>query len=129
MKTNPLTALICIALLQTACIQGDKMRMGPNSYAPTNPESVAVLWEAPNRSYEEIGIVSAQGGMGASDTGMIRKLRQAAADLGADAVIVMREGSTPIGSAAGLGEGGTWGAGAFAYQSPKNMGRAIKYRQ
>lgn len=102
-----------------------------------------VLWEMPAQgSYEEIGMCSVLGGAAfiTSDVDMFNKLRKSAADLGADAVIVKREGSTraAFGSASG-GSSASWdqtggsAAGGFSagYASndyPRNFGIAIKWK-
>lgn len=74
------------------------------------------------------------------ETDMLRKLQKSAADLGADAVIVMREGATRasmvaggggasgVANAYGASYGSGWGMGGASHDYPRNLGRAIKYR-
>ena len=80
-----------------------------------------------------------------SDVDMLQKLRKSAADLGADAVILTKEGSTTasISTAAGsssanlyanpnLATGsatGSWGAYGGTFEYARNMGIAIKFIQ
>jgi hypothetical protein len=86
-------AMTCaIAMTLTACSSitewGYKMPTGPEKFAAVPAERVEILLFAPARPFKQIGIVSALGGAFSSDVAMYSKLRKAAADLGADAVIV-----------------------------------------
>ena len=62
--------------------------MGEHRYPKVPIEHVVILFEPPQRPYEQIGIVSSLGGIFASEGDMFRKMQMAAADLGADAIIV-----------------------------------------
>jgi hypothetical protein len=64
------------------------MPTGPEKFAAVPAERVEILFAAPNHPFKQIGIVSALGGAFSSDVAMYSKLRKAAADLGADALIV-----------------------------------------
>jgi hypothetical protein len=86
--------------------------MGEKRYASVPTERVMVLFEPPNRPYQQIGIVSSLGGWYASDGDNYRKMQMAAADLGADAVIV--QGPPPASQ-------------RDYWQYPKTTGIAIKY--
>ena len=129
-------AIIIVSLiLATATIVGcttwgSKTPMGPNRYPPTQFQQVRILWNEPTEPFDEIGLVSVLGGAAfiTQETDMLRKLQKSAADLGADAVIVMREGSTRNFAAGGGGGSGSWGFGASSLEYPRNLGRAIKYR-
>jgi hypothetical protein len=55
---------------------------------------MVILFEPPQRPYEQIGIVSSLGGIFASEGDMFRKMQMAAAGLGADAIIVRGSGTT-----------------------------------
>jgi hypothetical protein len=88
-----LAAIGCaIAVFLTACSSITeweyKMPAGPERFAALPAERVEILFGAPARPFKRIGIVSALGGAFSSDVAMYKKLRKAAADLGADAVIV-----------------------------------------
>jgi len=81
---------------------------------------VQVLFEPPApESYEQIGFCSVLGGAAfiTPDTDMLRKLQKAAADLGADAVILRKETHA-------AGYGGGW----RGYDYPQNSGIAVKWR-
>lgn len=103
------------------------MRTSPNVYPPTNPQAVAVLWHMPPQPHEVIGVVSVLGAQMASDVHMLRKLQKAAADLGADAVVVQREDAMRRGFIAGGGSPEGWGMLGSYDEFPKNRGMAIKY--
>ena len=99
-------ASICLlAIALAGCTTwGYKSRTG-NLYPPNDWQLVKVLWSPPPAgTYEEVGMCSVLGGAAfiTSDVDMFNKLRKAAADLGADAVIVIREGSSRAAWASGV---------------------------
>ena len=132
---------------------GYKMRTGSEVYAPVPAERVDILFGGSPRPYKQIGIVSVLGGAFSSDVAMLRKLRKAAADVGADAVIVTAQyqglmtapgsqttlgSATTTGTITPMGYGAsvnaatrstatTVGMPAMAFSYPKNQGIAIKY--
>ncbi len=136
------SSLLAVVFVAGCTTWGSKIPTGPNRYAPTNFQQVRILWEPPAEQYEEIGMVSVLGGAAfiTQETDMLRKLQKSAADLGADAVIVMREGATRASVVAGGGGasgtanaygasyGSGWGMGGSSHDYPRNLGRAIKYR-
>ena len=85
---------IFAALSLSACTTwGSKMAMGDQHYPSVKTQHVVILFERPARPYKEIGLVSSLGGWFASDGDNYHKMQMAAAQLGADAVIV--QGSQP----------------------------------
>lgn len=64
------------------------MPMGDKKYPPVAVESVMILFQPPTREYDQIGLVSALGGLFTSDGDMFKKMQKEAAQLGADAIIV-----------------------------------------
>jgi hypothetical protein len=149
-------ALACtIALSLTACSTewGYKTPTGPERFAAVPAERVEILFAPPNRPFKQIGIVSALGGAFSSDVAMYSKLRKAAADIGADAVVVTgqsqglmtapgvqttmgnfyttanvsgnRYNATVTGNTTSTAT--TVGAPAMTFSYPKNQGVAIKY--
>ena len=56
--------------------------MGEKKYARVPIEHVMILFEAPTKEYEQIGLVSALGGLFTSDGDMFKKMQQEAAGLG-----------------------------------------------
>jgi hypothetical protein len=130
------------------------MPTGQDRYAAVPEERVEILFGPPVRPFRQIGIVSAMGGAFSSDVAMYKKLRKAAADLGADAVVVTGQSQgimtapgsqTTIGSANTVGTVTSMGAygstvsanttstattvgmPAMTFSYPKNQGVAIKY--
>ena len=86
-------AAIVMWLFATGCssslnVWGTTVPMGSKKYQPVSQESVMILFEAPTREYEQIGLVSSLGGMFASDGDMYKKMQKEAAQIGADAIIV-----------------------------------------
>jgi hypothetical protein len=72
------------------------------------------------------------GGAFSSDVAMYKKLRKAAADLGADAVIVSGQsqgfaGVPGVQSTVLAGNTAITTGGSYAFSYPKNQGIAIKY--
>jgi hypothetical protein len=117
------------------------MRTSSEVYPAVSADKVEILFAMPTRACKQIGIVSVMGSTFSSDVAMLKKLRKAAADLGADAVIVTGQyqgvvsaplSSTTLGSANTNRANTTFAAttvgtsgGVFSY--PKNQGIAIKY--
>jgi hypothetical protein len=88
------------------------MVMGDQKYPAVNTRHVVILFEKPSRPYQEIGLVSSLGGWFTSDGDNYHKMQMAAAQLGADAVVV--QNSQP------QSQRDYW-------QYPKTTGVAIKY--
>lgn len=141
MKMAHLLLLLLVASITASCTTwGYKMPMG-KTYPKTDYRLVRVLFAPPEDKYEEIGLCSVLGGAAfiTSDVDMFQKLRKAAADMGADAVIVIREQSTRMSSMGGGGSAGaawnpyggsygsSWGFGGSSIEYPRNAGMAIKY--
>jgi hypothetical protein len=157
MKKTLAKALLVLTALLPACSSitewGYKMPTGTERFAAVPAERVDILFSVPARPFKQIGIVSAMGGAFSSDVAMYAKLRKAAADLGADAVIVTGQSQgimtapgsqTTIGSANTVGSITPMGYGAsvnanttstattvgmpsMTFSYPKNQGIAIKY--
>jgi hypothetical protein len=146
-----------IAMSLSACSSitewGYKVPTGQERFAAVPSEQVEILFAAPARPFKQIGIVSALGGAFSSDVAMYKKLRKAAADLGADAVVVTgqsqgimtapgvqttfgnayttanvtgnRYNATVTGNTTSTAT--TVGMPAMTFSYPKNQGIAIKY--
>lgn len=139
-KNQPISLLIIAALLAGCTTWGYKMPMG-RTFPKTDYRMVKVLFNPPTDKHEEIGLCSVLGGAAfiTSDVDMFQKLRKAAADMGADAVVVIREQSTRMSSMGGSGSAGaawnqyggsygsSWGMGGSSIEYPRNTGMAIKY--
>jgi hypothetical protein len=146
-------SVLVLALGFSACSSitewGYKMPTGPDRYAAVPAERVDVLFNAPARPFKQIGIVSALGGAFSSDVAMDKKLQKAAADLGADAVIIVGQSQgimTVPGTQTTLASSNTNGTvtgrsfnaqttttattvgmPAMTFGYPKSQGVAIKY--
>jgi hypothetical protein len=97
MKTQKINLPLCTmtVLLMSGCTYGSKVALNGESYPSVPVEHVAVLLVPPDRPYKVIGIVSSKGAHLASDQAVYAKLKQAGADLGADAIIVQSERQEP----------------------------------
>jgi hypothetical protein len=133
--------LLAFALAGCATKWGSKMRTSSEVYPAVAADKVEILFAMPSRACKQIDIVSVMESTFSSDVAMLKKLRKAAADLGADAVIVTGQyqgaiscplSSTTFGSANTSGANTTFAAttvgtsgGVFSY--PKNQGISAKY--
>jgi len=86
--------LIALIFLTGCSTWGTKVPMGGQRYPKVPVDHVMILFESPERAHRQIGIVSSLGGVFASEGDMYRKMQMAAADLGADAVVVREKGAT-----------------------------------
>jgi hypothetical protein len=95
-----------MSMLITGC--GSTIPVSSHHYPPVPVDSVQVLYQEPKRPYEVIAIVGNAGGVTpfVADIGGLRK---AAADVGADALIV------------------TEAKNATLFQKPSTNGKAIKW--
>jgi hypothetical protein len=88
--------ILALGLLLSACVSVKAFRTGTGvAYPPTRPDAVLVFFSAEdvNRPFEVIGEILAEGssGWGANDGSLVSKAQQAAAKLGAHAIIVTKE--------------------------------------
>ncbi len=79
---------IVIALTLVACATSGTNAVPGITYHPTDPSKVQILYQTPQRPFNVIGFVSVDKTIGVSDEDVRRKFREAAAKLGAQAVIV-----------------------------------------
>jgi hypothetical protein len=87
---------LAVSLLAGCSTWGYKSRVGDKVYPPVPYQHVQIMYSWPNRPFEQIGICSVSGGVLATGVDMWRKLQKSAALLGADAVVIMGEGSTQV---------------------------------
>jgi hypothetical protein len=90
-----LVLLFGTALLLAGCTYGSKVALNGEHYDPVPVDHVAVLMQPPDRPYKVIGMVTSKGAHLASDEAVYNKLKSAAADLGADAIIIQSEKQEP----------------------------------
>ena len=124
--------IVALSLAVLCCIPpgcstwGTRVPMGEHRYKKVPTEHVLILFETPQRPYEQIGIVSSLGGIFASEGDMFRKMQMAAADLGADAIIVRGSGTT-LQSRNGINVVQTQTVNTY-WDYPKTNAIAIKYK-
>ena len=100
--------------------------MGDTHYPKVPTQHVVILFEPPQKPYEQIGVVSSLGGLFASEGDMYRKMQMAAARLGADAIIVRGAGTT-INSGNGVTVVQSQSVNNY-WEYPKTNAIAIKYK-
>lgn len=101
--------------------------MGGKRYPKVPTEHVVIFFEPPSRPHEQIGIVSSLGGAFASDGDMYRKMQMAAADLGADGVIVREGGTAAVNTGSGVTVVQSQTVKSY-WDYPKTQGIAIKWK-
>jgi hypothetical protein len=92
MNRLPAVALLALVWL-TGCVSAQTFRSGTGkTYRPTRAEDVLVFYEVTDvkRSYEVIGEITTSGssGMGKNEGDLVKKARQKAAEMGANAILV-----------------------------------------
>jgi hypothetical protein len=106
MKLRLLSLVTGIAFL-AACAHVDVTKTGKGFYDPTNAADVEILKTKPDRHYEELGTVTVTGFDASESAKMHNAIREKAAALGANAVILTEEGLVP----AGFGSYKRWATG------------------
>ena len=98
-----MTCAVIVAALLTGCAPSvsvqSKQYLGVPMYPPTDPAGVAILREPPMRPHERIGEITLEPDDNAPVSMIEQKMQQAAAQMGADAVVIavdrtMRMGAT-----------------------------------
>ena len=104
MKRHVVASLTCAALvmvLLSGCAPSVSVQsqqyLGVPTYPPTDPASVAILREPPVRPHERIGEVTLEPDDNAPVTMIEQKMQQAAAQMGADAVVVVADRTMRMG--------------------------------
>lgn len=100
-------AAVIIAALLVGCATVDVTKTAKGFYDRTNPNEVEILKTRPERSYEELGTVTAAGFVPTDTAKMHNAIRTKSAALGAQAVILTEEGMLPD----GWGGGKKWATG------------------
>ncbi|MCP5525140.1 MAG: hypothetical protein H7A46_26755 [Verrucomicrobiales bacterium] len=106
MKLQYIVVAIAVVVL-SGCAVVDVTKTSKGFYDKTNANEIEILKTRPERSYEELGTVTASG-FAATDTAkMHNAIRTKSAALGANAVILTEEGMLPD----GWGSGRKWATG------------------
>lgn len=92
------------AMLLVSCANdGTALRIGEQIYPPTDPLQIAILTESPKRKHAVVGMVESQASTddylskSLTQNAAIRILKQQAANLGANAIVLTAKGSRPYG--------------------------------
>ena len=106
---------------------GTRVPMG-DKHCPKVPiEHVVILFEPPQRPYEQIGLVSSLGGLFASEGDMYRKMQMAAAGLGGQMRLLLEGAGTTVQSGNGVTVVQSQSANN-SWDYPKTNAIAIKYK-
>ncbi len=88
-----MVVLLCAWLILTGCMVKVEAKRYPDAglYAPVAYQSVAILRSPPSRSYEALGEIHLQSNSDLSQKTIFKKLKKAAAKIGADAVVLVAD--------------------------------------
>lgn len=85
-------SLLAVAVLATACVSANAVRLGDGPLRPPSPEDKVVIYRTAERvpgKYEEIALINASGESSYTDEEqMFKAMRKKAAELGANALIL-----------------------------------------
>lgn len=126
--TPVLTALVVLSLLFGCTYVSVETRkyLAVPSYPPTNPTAVQILRSEPTTQHERIGEISLEPQGNPTISEMEAKLREAAANMGADAVVLVADTTRLMGSYA---SGPWWGRQVSPIYGRVIVAVAIKYIQ
>ena len=82
-------------MLETACqsiSSAHTRHVGTQSYGPSEPSQVEILWNVPARPHIELGEVRATANTSVATAQLEAALRREAGELGADAIVVWQDG-------------------------------------
>lgn len=121
---NRITVLAATSALLIGCATATVNPYPNAGYAPSNPQSVGVYYNFPPEPYKVIGEVYYSGAPAASWTGAGKLLRQEAAKIGGDAVVVQQQDTPYVGSITtpGYGSGSTYGTTMGTYSGSSYVG-------
>ncbi len=91
MKKILIPILVCWTFF-SGCTTGEKKFTTDTRYPATEPKSVEILTNEPDRPYESIGTVKGKGALYSSDRDLHDAMRKEAAEMGAQAVIIQKKG-------------------------------------
>ena len=120
-----LTALILFVLFGCTYVSVDSRRyLAVPAYPPTDPASVQILHEPPTQPHERLGEIALQPEGHPSVQEMEAKLREAAAKMGAEAVVIVADRMQYMGS---FVSGPWWGREISPIYGRVIIGVAIRY--
>lgn len=103
MKTLPFILGVFAMTFVGCANDGTALQIGEQIYPPTDPLQVAILIEPPKRKHVVVGLVDSQASTddylskSRTQTAAIRILKEQAAKIGANAVVLTAKGSRPYG--------------------------------
>jgi hypothetical protein len=98
MKAVKWIIFVCAgASFTIGCASVDVTKTSKGAVVATNPNEVEVLMTRPDRKYQELGVLNAHGYRSSDTAKMHNVLRNKAAPLGADAVVITDSGQIPDG--------------------------------
>ena len=87
MLFRSLMLLMGFIFVGVGCATSEATRTG-KAYPPTDPRNIEVLFEKPERKYEVIGYISGEGPKVVSQEDVFESMKEEAAKLGADAILM-----------------------------------------
>ena len=125
-STSMLVVLAVMSILAGCSYVSTETRhyLGVGSYPPTDPSRVEILRSEPQRHHERLGEVILEPEGDPSLAEMEARMRQGAAKLGADAVVIVADKTRLMGSYLA---GPWWGREVYAQYGRVIVGVAIKY--
>jgi hypothetical protein len=121
------TGALCL-LTACATVDSDSTQyIGASRPAPTDPKVVEILRTVPTRAHERIGEVKIEASTQPAPpiAKVEERLRQEAARIGADAVVVVYDPIQPVGAYV---SGSWWGGTVNTISGRVLIGVAVKYR-
>lgn len=95
LMNRKLLALSLSLLVLSGCAAVDMTKTAQGTFAATNPNAVEVLKTRPEKSYTELATFTVTGYSSNDTAKMHNAMREKAAPLGANAVIITAEGMIP----------------------------------
>jgi hypothetical protein len=84
--------LTIVVFASVGCASVDVTKTAQGSFSPTDPNRVEVLKTRPERAFQELGTITVSGFSSSETAKMHNAIREKAAPLGANAVILTEEG-------------------------------------
>ena len=103
MKPLRLILGLLVSVFASCANDGTALQIGEQAYPPTDPLQVAILIEPPQRKHVVVGLVDSQASTddylskSRAQTAAVRILKEQAAKLGANAIVLTAKGSRPYG--------------------------------
>lgn len=121
-------SIFLACLLLSGCASFEGKTLGGRAYPPTSPVNVKILEEAPAEPYEVIGDVSAEGQTFAVQENMKERLKEKAAEMGGEAIILKVKVDTYKVKDDGVIVGSTYGVDVGKIATKKMSGQVIRFK-